>query len=740
MRKAIYTALFLLIPLCMSAIPARRGIVTITQPDGTQFQARLQGDEFCHVMTDLSGHAIVKNTDGFYCYAFYDGEGNKCNSGFIVGQDAPGYVTAKSASIPYATIYRRSMEKRQRTDILRQEGGIAARKTVLTSSEAKAAPVKKHCIILLAQFSDVKMTYTRDNFENMINSDNYTYNGATGSAKKYFADQFMGEYEFEFTVGPLVTLSNKQAYYGGNDSSGSDKNAVGAVAEACRLAANNGVDFSQFDDDGDGTVDNVFLYVAGKDEAEGGGDDCIWSHQWYLSEGGINLTLNGKKIDNYAISTELSMVGRKFSFATIGTFCHEYSHTLGLMDMYDTDDTGSGGSANCLHGSTSLMDYGNYNNDGNTPPYYNAIDRNTLGIGQATTLSLGSCSLEPVQTNGKYMIMETGTDGEYFLFEYRNGEGWDKYVGGSGFAIYHIDKSTRNAGRSDTYSATLTAEERWIYNEVNCRPDHECADMISAKSTEGTSVAEVFFPYKGVDSFTATGTPSFSYWDGTLSSTAIKNIKISNGYATFTVSSDGDNIPNPSITEVDTYQNAATVSWTASDESYTGNAEISLKSNGTTILSAEVEPYEPGKYAYVLEGLTPGTNYTVTVDIKVNGISGSGQKETRPFATRALYKEGYPYIYLPNNDLIDAEGDADYSGSNIKGQRYGDGSFKKNAAIPLRIFNVQDYINISWFVDGKEVATGADGYYHLEKSCDLKAIITYSDGTTDVMYKKITVK
>ena len=189
---------------------------------------------------------------------------------------------------------------------------------------------KRNCIIILAQFKNLEMTYSRENFIRLINTGNH-------SVKKYFTDQFQGKCEFNFDIGPLVTLGKPFEYYGRNVN-GADANAAEAVAEACRLAARQGVDFSKYDDDGDGTVDNVFVFTAGKDEADGGGDNALWSNSWSLEKAGISLTLNGKKINRYAMCSELGR-GKdgKFRFAGIGMFCHEFGHVLGLVDLYNTE-------------------------------------------------------------------------------------------------------------------------------------------------------------------------------------------------------------------------------------------------------------------------------------------------------------------------------------------------------------------------------------------------------------------
>ena len=215
----------------------------------------------------------------------------------------------------------------------------------------------------------------------------------------------------------------------------------------------------------DGINRTTNLIVAGKNEAETGIDDLIWPHSWDVTYGNVRLTLNGKEIRTYAVSSEYSLrtSDNSFGFATIGTFCHEFSHVLGLMDLYDTDYDANG-SANAAWTETALMVGGNYNNDGQTPPCYNAIDRDMLDIGQRETLVPGNYELEPIRLNGRYLRYDTPTEGEYYLIECRDNEGWDEFIGGSGLAIYHIDKSQNMSGYSSYMRKNVTASTRWWTN------------------------------------------------------------------------------------------------------------------------------------------------------------------------------------------------------------------------------------------------------------------------------------
>lgn len=705
LKKYIILTIILLIPSLSEAKQAYRGEITLRQPDGFIIQARLRGDENVHVLTDLSGHVLRQNGDGFWCYGLFSPDGTITSSGFIAGDEVPAHILSASSYIPYNTLRLKAAETRRIV--------ASIRRPATRADESADGPVKKRCIILLAEFSDVKMTYTEDDFRSIINT-------AENSAKRYFENQFQGAYEFTFDIGPVVTLSGKQAYYGNNDSSGNDAKAAEAVEEACRLASEKGVDFSNYDEDGDGEVDNVFLFVAGKDEAECGEECCIWSHSWYLTAANINLFLNGKRIDSYAVSSELSLNlnSGRYMCTTIGTFCHEYSHTLGLMDMYDTD-LEENGSSKCLWSSTALMDSGNYNDNGRTPPYYNAIDRDMLGIGRPEIITEGTYELEPVNRNGHYLRYETGNEGEYYLFECRSDSGWDKYAGGTGLAIYHIDKSANDTGASSYLGRTAKASERWYYNEVNCNSSHECADMIEAYP-DAVAASQVFFPYERNNTFSYMTSPAFRFWDGTSSPIALSGISRNGENITFSVVSVGSQVPaGVTVTSTEVFQDGAIIRWEA-DASYFGDATVEWGRSGKETATETVSAYEPGKYALSLDGLQGTTAYGVRIWFEAGGIKG--KEAVVNFTTKTIYSGGYPFIFIRNVS------------------RNEDGSFPSGALLPLRIYNKEEDSTVEWYMNGRSISADKGGYYELTHSGLLKAVITDKNGEKDIICKEMNVK
>lgn len=714
-------------PAGLHAGPARRGIVKFVQPDGSTFDGYVRGDEFCHFKTTLSGQVIAQDSEGWWCLASYSADGKLTVSTTRAGSNAPALFSAVKQEYPRPSARRAVFDR-----------NLAGRRTSMrrflstedgTATKAGAVAKQKHGIVILAAFSDVSFNYSRQYFVDMLTKPGYSYNDADGSALDYFNSQFGGLVDFSFDVSEIVKLPKNRAYYGGNDRNGDDKNPEQMVIDACKGAAERGVDFSKYDDDNDGYVDNVFIFFSGGDEADGAGDDCIWSHAYYIESGaGKTLELNGKRIDSYACTSELTpeiveygggyAATGKYVLAGIGTFCHEYSHTFGLPDLYDTDYDGSGGKADALWYSTGLMDGGNANNSGNTPPNYNAIDREILGLGNCIMAEDGNVELEPIEKNGTYCRIDTQTEGEYFLIECRDNSSWDKHIGGKGLLVYHIDKSSNKAGKSDSYGMTLTAEQRWYeYNEVNCRPDRQCADLIEANpSATGKSsddegylstdlLPSIFFPYGKYDGISSSN--GLSCWSGDENPVRISGIKLTaDGTARFSISGVG------TVITKDVFQNSAIIN--VSNRNAQG--EITVACLGEEM---SVPSHAAGKYSALIGGLQPGRKYTAKVTVRTK----DGTTETRSVSFTTAEKVGtLPRIGISTR------------GRNI------DGSFRTGAEIPLVIENAPEGSSVTWYFNDREITAGESNCYSIDGDGVLKAVIQLKDGSETVIRKKIVTR
>lgn len=708
--------LVIFLTIGLSARPVRPGNFAAIQPDGSTFTAVCLGDEFLRIIKTQDGHAIVKDNDGWWCYAIYNADGSRFSSGCRVGDEMSSDILSRSIDIPYGALKANAANMRAAFQI--EEENILKRTLKARGARlmGEGEATVKHGLVILAQYQDVEFRsgHGQDKFVDLLTKEGYSDNGATGSAKDYFDNQFDGMFEFEFEVSPIVTLSSRRAYYGQNDRYGNDSRPAEMVVEACQLAREAGIDFSKYDDDSDGYVDNVFVMFAGEDEADNPTKyaDCIWSHSWYVKSGaGITLELDGKIIDQYACTSEIMAGGL---MTGIGTFCHEFAHTLGLPDLYDTDYEDNGGWAAGMWNSTSLMDGGNQNNWYNTPPYFNAIERELLGLSEPMMIERnGLHTLRPINENGQYYKINAEIPTEYYLLECRANEGWDAHIGGSGMLVYHVDKNNTGV---------------WKQNMVNVRPDHQYADLIEAdgrddKLTQNTyfdavqNISSIFFPYANVTGLTPDSDPGIKFWRGGKVDTKITDIAYKDGVITFIVSGlKGEAPPTPQNLKADPYMDAAIISF-ESDRPYDGEAKVTWRRADEEGETLTVMPYETGKYCIILEGLTPGNKtYIVSVCFESEGVESQSKKVN--FMTSKAAPVTWPYIYL---------------GKKVKE----DGTFDIGNKIPLRVYNASSAEAVEWEFNGKTVSPAGDGYFTISEGGVLRATVYWPEGGTDTLEKHI---
>lgn len=485
-------------PVNLSAVPADPRPVVLQLPDGTTATVRIHGDEYLSWMT--CGNSLVSlKSDGYLYYAEFNADGTITVSDTRLNGNGLT-LTGNARVTPPAAAVQRALQARRERESYSLPGTRISRSSEITEG-------KRYFLTILVNFKDVQFSLDDANtkFHNLLNERGYSENGGTGSAYDYYYDNSNGRFDPSFDVYGPVTLPQNMAYYGENKGGGTnDANPKQMVRDAINAAIEQeGLQLSKYDNDGDGVLDNVFIYYAGHNEAEGGSPDSIWPHKWNSSG-----TYQGIRIDTYACTSELRGSYGK-NMAGIGTFTHEFGHVLGLPDFYDIDyDTD--GNARAL-GSFSLMSGGNYNNNGCTPPYLTFMERYLLGwAGEATLLTeSGQYALQPVQEDMAFRS-PTENDGEYFLYEYRNLEGWDKYLPKGGVLIYHVDQSNNKVGN-------MTAKQRWNYGNINGYAAHQCFDLVEAVYPESSVSSDAQVPFPGSTQntvFNSKSSPAAVDWAG----------------------------------------------------------------------------------------------------------------------------------------------------------------------------------------------------------------------------------
>ena len=696
--------------------PVRNTLATYTQPDGKSFTVNVLGDEWMRVRTTGNGCAIVKEDDGWWCYAVYDSDGRIESTGYHVGDKVPENVLVSSRKIPFDALSKRS-SKRRLPALQDRAGLLESTRRNVTVTKGGEGTIKMKAIAILVEFNDVKFQHSKEDFEKLLNEPGYM---GTGSAKDYFEDQFGDGWEFSFDVSEIITLDWPVKHYGENTADDEDIRPWDMVADACRAAdKSTDIDFSLYDLDGDNVVDNVYVFYAGKSESENTEEtELIWPHQYYIYSGtpGINLTLDGKRIDRYACSAEITDTR---SLTGIGSFCHEYAHTLGLIDLYDTDYDQSGGWSAGVWKTTSLMDGGNYNNNSATPPNFNCIEREILGLSEPVVIEEGNTyTLDPIQKSGTCFKLDSGTEGEYYLFECRSNEGWDEFIGGQGMLVYHIDKRATETINGIDYS-------RWHVNTVNAVQNFQCADLIEADGRSDLitgyedfrrSIRGVFFPQDNVTSITHEGTPALTFRYGKSPDISIAGIKRDGNDVIFSAVANSNLTDLPVVTDASftAFPDAAIITFSKNDPEMAGSPSVEWRRSGTDdeYESVQAVEYEKGKYACKISNLMSGnTPYEVQIRFVADGIFGNTKRVS--FMTKRKPVVSWPYIYVT------------------------DSSLQKGDGMALHVVNAEG--TVEWEYNGKELIPAKDFHFYPETDGILKAVVHKEDGSRDIIIKEIAL-
>ena len=499
-----------------NAKPAMRGFQTVRQPDGTSLRIQKVGDEWMHFTLNEAGEILTYDDDGYYRLAKVDARGGLVSTGVKAGSREAAGIGVKLTDLDLEDLsVKRAADGRRRAP---QSGLGLSYSTYPRLGSPKG-------LIILVEYSDVKFDDTYDGktyFNEMINGKNFDMFGGTGSALEYFTEQSGGKFTPSFDVLGPVTLPHNQYYYGHNDYRGIDENAHLMLVDAVDILDPT-VDFSIYDTDGDGVVDNVYIIYAGQGEASYGNASTVWPHSWDLSSAYINKRVDGVRIDHYACSNEWE----KNRPDGVGTFIHEFSHVMGLPDLYHTTNS----NAEYTPGEYSVLDYGPYNNEGRTPPNYGAYERNAMGWNEPIMLDENMTVTLNNISSGEFGLIPTSKTSEFFLLENRQLEGWDKYLPNHGLLIWHID-----------YVKSV-----FDNNVVNNTRSHQYVDIVEANNNPDYDYAEGFtFPgTTGKNSFTSETVPALKDWSGNAIDLPVTDISEHDGLITFDVAGGGVYLKTP---------------------------------------------------------------------------------------------------------------------------------------------------------------------------------------------------
>ncbi len=425
-RLLVTLAVAMLVGSVALATVARRGSISVMQPDGTAVTLASQGDEWGHFMVTPDGLTVAKDARGAWCYVTAQGVSS------VVAHN-PGQRPAAETAFVSAQLGRLQVQQRLQRALERAPRRAGTQVPVTGSPRIP---------VLLVEYTDKKITNPMDTFQ-------ITYCTGEKSARKYFEDQSNGKYNPQYDVWGVYQLKHNRAYYGANDSDGNDVRVGYMVSEAVDAAQRQGeINWSDYDNDGDGECDVVIVVYAGVAEDQAPQiTDAVWPCQWSLASAGWwgmgdgARTYGGIYINKFAVFNEIyGPDDESTRMDGIGAFVHEYSHCMGLPDMYETSHQ------NIYYGMSnwSLMAHGDYNDDGFTPCGYTGYEKIFMGWIKPVTPTANTRYTLPVfnmgadSTDVVVKVTSSINRNEYYLLENRRRVGWDAFMPDEGVLITHI--------------------------------------------------------------------------------------------------------------------------------------------------------------------------------------------------------------------------------------------------------------------------------------------------------------
>lgn len=299
-------------------------------------------------------------------------------------------------------------------------------------------------LVVLVSFVDCDFSFedARGTYDAMFNTAGYSQRDGAGCVADYFRDQSNGLFNLQFDVyGPYKT--SKEVNTG--LSSKNDGHAAFREATKMLMEEHPEIDYSVYDWNGDGHVEQVVYVYAGYSGNQSTilDDGYIWPTTGYFST--IN-TLDGYEISLFTGSGELWANNTSCGIATI---CHEFSHCLGLPDIYPTF---AGVGEPSIVDEWDLMDGGTVTNYGWCPPNYSPLEKMIMGWIKPVELTADTAiiRMRPVAEGGEVYLIRY-SEIRFFLLENRQWYGWDYGLPGHGLVVYRV--------KFDSFN--------WLTNDVN---------------------------------------------------------------------------------------------------------------------------------------------------------------------------------------------------------------------------------------------------------------------------------
>ncbi len=410
--------------------------------------------------------------------------------------------------------------------------GICTGEIRSLSKEAQTSPDRTNSPLLSGEFKALAILVQFTDHPSSVGAtffDSLLFDTIGSTVADYYHEISYGQLDIVTVNLPSTlgwqTAPQTYAYYvNGQNGTGTYPQNTQKLVEDLVDLVDAHVDFSNYDNNGDGIVDVLIVVHSGTGAELSGSNDDIWSHKWSITP----RLKDGVYIRDYTIQPEFWQTPGDM---TIGVYAHELGHGFGLPDLYDTDYSSNG------IGRWGLMSFGCWlgpQGFGRSPAHPCAWSRVQMGLATpqnvtATTLSQAIVQVE--ETADIYRLWNGGVIGnEYFLVENRQKVGYDSYLPGDGLLIWHIDES--KAGNTEEW---WSGQPSGVHYKVAL----EQADGLFELEHK-TDYGDTGDPFPGSTNnttFSALSTPSSHAYNDSATSVIVDDISVSGAvmYADFTV-------------------------------------------------------------------------------------------------------------------------------------------------------------------------------------------------------------
>ena len=306
--------------------------------------------------------------------------------------------------------------------------------------------------VMLVETADFKALDSAFMFR-LFNEEGFKENSVYGSVRDYYIESSGGKFKPTFDIYPVKLSQNFSNY---NSESKFILSSIDVMVERADFKARA----SKYEK----VIPFVILHPTSKEQASKI-NSGFFNHMYSLQySAGKIYSKNGYSFNNYAFVSQKAEnkpnATSTKDVAMLGAFIHEFSHVIGLVDLYSTD---ANGYATVGPLPYDVMALGLRNGNGGYPPTFSAFEREAMGWLKPTEIvkSDSVYELKNLSQMQAYAVSNPNNKNEYFIIEYRPAVGFDSKLGSSSYSgkqgkngvlIWYIDYDARAFASNDPNS------------------------------------------------------------------------------------------------------------------------------------------------------------------------------------------------------------------------------------------------------------------------------------------------